>query len=87
MEHYYFHYRYYTIPIVIQTWQGQQASIFRELKEMGGGLILSGDCRLVSMLIIVSARPIGMAIDYVFVCVSIAIRHIFQILPISHIPS
>ena len=63
MEHYYFHYRYYTIPIVIQTWQGQQASIFRELKEMGGGLILSGDCRLVSMLIIVSARPIGMAID------------------------
>ena len=36
---------YYTIPIVIQAWQEEQATIISELKEMGGGLIVAGDCR------------------------------------------
>ncbi|KAJ4947427.1 hypothetical protein JOQ06_009462 [Pogonophryne albipinna] len=39
------HRRLYTIPTIVQAWQNEQAGIIRELKEMGGGLILSGDCR------------------------------------------
>ncbi|XP_010793701.1 uncharacterized protein isoform X1 [Notothenia coriiceps] len=39
------HQRLYTIPTIVQAWQTEQAGIIRELKEMGGGLILSGDCR------------------------------------------
>ncbi|KAJ4922275.1 hypothetical protein JOQ06_021619, partial [Pogonophryne albipinna] len=39
------HQRLYTIPTIVQAWQNEQAGIIRELKEMGGGLILSGDCR------------------------------------------
>ena len=50
---YFRHQRYYTIPTVIQAWQSQQASILSELKEMEGGLILSGDCRLVTMFIVI----------------------------------
>ncbi|KAF3840279.1 hypothetical protein F7725_018996, partial [Dissostichus mawsoni] len=38
------HQRLYTIPTIVQAWQNEQAGIIRELKEMGGGLILSGDC-------------------------------------------
>ncbi|KAK1888602.1 54S ribosomal protein L37 mitochondrial [Dissostichus eleginoides] len=40
------HQRLYTIPTIVQAWQNEQAGIIRELKEMGGGLILSGDCRI-----------------------------------------
>ncbi|KAK1891439.1 Proline-rich protein HUA1 [Dissostichus eleginoides] len=39
------HQRLYTIPTMVQAWQNEQAGIIRELKEMWGGLILSGDCR------------------------------------------
>ncbi|XP_073668260.1 uncharacterized protein [Paramisgurnus dabryanus] len=39
------HQRLYTIPTVIKAWQNEQAGIIRDLKEMSGGLILSGDCR------------------------------------------
>ncbi|KAK0135730.1 hypothetical protein N1851_028407 [Merluccius polli] len=39
------HQRRYTIPTIVQTWQDQQRRIITELKEIGGGLILSGDCR------------------------------------------
>ncbi|XP_077091361.1 uncharacterized protein LOC143742388 [Siphateles boraxobius] len=39
------HQRLYTIPTIVQTWQNEQAAIIRDLKEMSGGLILSGDCR------------------------------------------
>ncbi|KAK1894703.1 3-phosphoinositide-dependent protein kinase 1, partial [Dissostichus eleginoides] len=39
------HQRLYTIPTIVQAWQNEQAGIIRELKEMGGGLIFSGDCR------------------------------------------
>ncbi|XDV25561.1 hypothetical protein PO909_029461, partial [Leuciscus waleckii] len=35
----------YTIPTIVQAWQNEQRGIIRELKEIGGGLILSGDCR------------------------------------------
>lgn len=42
---YFRHQRLYTIPTIVQTWQSEQADIIRELKEMGGGLVLSGDCR------------------------------------------
>ncbi|XP_048035479.1 uncharacterized protein LOC125260979 [Megalobrama amblycephala] len=39
------HQRYYTIPTIMQAWRKEQRGIIRELKETGGGLILSGDCR------------------------------------------
>ncbi|XP_059361052.1 uncharacterized protein LOC132098844 [Carassius carassius] len=39
------HHRYYTIPTIVQAWRNEQSGIIRELKETGGGLILSGDCR------------------------------------------
>ncbi|XP_059389512.1 uncharacterized protein LOC132122995 [Carassius carassius] len=39
------HQRYYTIPTIVQAWRNEQSGIIRELKETGGGLILSGDCR------------------------------------------
>ncbi|XP_077069958.1 uncharacterized protein LOC143722443 [Siphateles boraxobius] len=39
------HQRYYTIPTIVQAWRNEQRGIIRELKETGGGLILSGDCR------------------------------------------
>ena len=39
------HQRLYTIPTIVQAWQNEQRGIIRELKEIGGGLILSGDCR------------------------------------------
>ncbi|KAG1944833.1 hypothetical protein F2P79_014357 [Pimephales promelas] len=39
------HQRFYTIPTIVQAWQNEQAAIIRDLKEMRGGLILSGDCR------------------------------------------
>ncbi|XP_039637914.1 uncharacterized protein LOC120546783 [Perca fluviatilis] len=39
------HQRFYTIPTIVQAWQNEQRGIIRELKEIGGGLILSGDCR------------------------------------------
>ncbi|XP_067281531.1 uncharacterized protein [Pseudorasbora parva] len=39
------HQRYYTIPTIMQAWRDEQRGIIRELKETGGGLILSGDCR------------------------------------------
>ncbi|XP_078028282.1 uncharacterized protein LOC144464625 [Epinephelus lanceolatus] len=42
------HQRLYTIPTIVDTWQTQQTELVRQLKEMGGGLILSGDCRSVS---------------------------------------
>ncbi|XP_059411032.1 uncharacterized protein LOC132144237 [Carassius carassius] len=37
--------RYYTNPTIVQAWRNEQRGIIRELKETGGGLILSGDCR------------------------------------------
>ncbi|XP_052446870.1 uncharacterized protein LOC127988261 [Carassius gibelio] len=39
------HQRYYSIPTIMQAWRNEQRGIIRELKETGGGLILSGDCR------------------------------------------
>ncbi|XP_077089981.1 uncharacterized protein LOC143741596 isoform X2 [Siphateles boraxobius] len=39
------HQRLYTIPTIMQAWQNEQRGIIRELKEIGGGLILSGDFR------------------------------------------
>nr|XP_055038576.1 uncharacterized protein LOC129426346 isoform X3 [Misgurnus anguillicaudatus] len=39
------HQRLYTIPTIMQAWRNEQRGIIRELKETGGGLILSGDCR------------------------------------------
>ncbi|XP_059420266.1 uncharacterized protein LOC132155477 [Carassius carassius] len=39
------HQGYYTIPTIVQAWRNEQSGIIRELKETGGGLILSGDCR------------------------------------------
>lgn len=32
-------------PKIVQVWQNEQAGIIKDLNEMGGGLILSGDCR------------------------------------------
>ena len=40
---YFRHQRQYTIPTIMQAWQNEQAGLVRQLKEMGGGLILSGD--------------------------------------------
>ncbi|XP_048054273.1 uncharacterized protein LOC125273055 [Megalobrama amblycephala] len=39
------HQRLYTIPTIVQAWQNEQAAVIRDLHEMRGGLILSGDCR------------------------------------------
>ncbi|CAM4571891.1 unnamed protein product [Leuciscus chuanchicus] len=39
------HQHLYTIPVVMQAWQNEQKGVIRELKEMGGGLAISGDCR------------------------------------------
>ncbi|XP_058620664.1 uncharacterized protein LOC131532884 isoform X1 [Onychostoma macrolepis] len=39
------HQRLYTIPTIVQAWQNEQAGVIRDLNEMRGGLILSGDCR------------------------------------------
>ncbi|CAM4276375.1 unnamed protein product [Leuciscus chuanchicus] len=39
------HQHLYTIPVVMQAWQNEQTGVIRELKEMGGGLAISGDCR------------------------------------------
>lgn len=39
------HQHLYTIPVIMQAWQNEQTGVIRELKEMGGGLAISGDCR------------------------------------------
>ncbi|KAK7877112.1 hypothetical protein WMY93_032192 [Mugilogobius chulae] len=39
------HQQLYTIPTVTEAWKTKQADILDQLKEMDGGLILSGDCR------------------------------------------
>lgn len=39
------HQRLYTIPTIVQAWQNEQAGVIKDLNEMRGGLILSGDCR------------------------------------------
>ncbi|XP_059923512.1 uncharacterized protein LOC132469541 [Gadus macrocephalus] len=39
------HQRRYTIPVIIQAWQNEQAKNFSDLKAMDGGLVVAGDCR------------------------------------------
>ncbi|XP_063056188.1 uncharacterized protein LOC134450268 isoform X2 [Engraulis encrasicolus] len=39
------HQRLYTIPTIITAWEEEKKEIIRELKELDGGLVLSGDCR------------------------------------------
>jgi len=39
------HQQLYTIPVIMQAWQNEQTGVIRELKEMGGGLAISGDCK------------------------------------------
>ncbi|KAG5277195.1 hypothetical protein AALO_G00114790 [Alosa alosa] len=39
------HQHLYMIPVIMQAWRNEQAGVIRELKEMGGGLAISGDCR------------------------------------------
>ncbi|CAL8371162.1 unnamed protein product [Boreogadus saida] len=38
------HQRRYTIPVIIQAWQNEQAKNFSDLKAMDGGLVVAGDC-------------------------------------------
>ena len=39
------HQRLYTIPVILQTWKTAQEEILQELKNLDGGLVVSGDCR------------------------------------------
>ncbi|XP_056461296.1 uncharacterized protein LOC130401513 [Gadus chalcogrammus] len=39
------HQRRYTIPVIVQAWQNDQAKNFSDLRAMDGGLVLAGDCR------------------------------------------
>ncbi|XP_051978414.1 uncharacterized protein LOC127640069 isoform X3 [Xyrauchen texanus] len=42
---YFRHQRRYTIPVIVQAWQNDQAKNFSDLRAMDGGLVLAGDCR------------------------------------------
>ncbi|KAK0131408.1 hypothetical protein N1851_033900 [Merluccius polli] len=37
--------RRYTIPVIIQAWQNDQAKNFSDLRAMDGGIVVAGDCR------------------------------------------
>ncbi|XP_065121196.1 uncharacterized protein [Paramisgurnus dabryanus] len=39
------HQRHYTIPVIIQAWQNDQAKTLSDLRAMDGGLVVAGDCR------------------------------------------
>ncbi|XP_051993116.1 uncharacterized protein LOC127651377 [Xyrauchen texanus] len=42
---YFRHQHRYTIPVIVQAWQNDQAKNFSDLRAMDGGLVLAGDCR------------------------------------------
>ena len=42
---YFRHQRHYTIPVIIQAWQNDQAKNLSDLRAMDGGLVVAGDCR------------------------------------------
>ncbi|KAK0143923.1 hypothetical protein N1851_017743 [Merluccius polli] len=42
---YFRHQRHYTIPVIIQAWQNDQAKNFSDHRAMDGGIVVAGDCR------------------------------------------
>jgi len=44
-EQFFRHQHRYTIPVIVQAWQNDQAQSFSDLRAMDGGLVLAGDCR------------------------------------------